>query len=26
VLTAGERLDLDDVVPGWSAGVGDLFG
>ncbi len=26
VLTAEERLDLDDVVPGWSAGVGELFG
>jgi Uma2 family endonuclease len=26
VLTADERLDLSDVVPGWSAGVGDLFG
>ena len=26
VLTADERLDLDDVVPGWSAGVGEFFG
>jgi len=26
VLTAEERLDLDDVVPGWSAGVSELFG
>ena len=25
VLTADERLDLGDVVPGWSARVGDLF-
>lgn len=25
VLTADERLDLSDVVPGWSARVGDLF-
>jgi Uma2 family endonuclease len=25
VLTDGERLDLGDVVPGWSARVGDLF-
>jgi Uma2 family endonuclease len=26
VLTADERLDLSDVVPGWSAGVGEFFG
>ena len=26
VLTDEERLDLGDVVPGWSARVGDLFG
>ena len=26
VLTADETLDLDDVVPGWSARVGALFG
>jgi Uma2 family endonuclease len=26
VLTARETLDLDDVVPGWSARVGELFG
>ena len=26
VLTDDERLDLGDVVPGWSAHVGDLFG
>jgi Uma2 family endonuclease len=26
VLTDEERLDLGDVVPGWSACVGDLFG
>ena len=25
ILTAGERLELGDVVPGWSARVGDLF-
>lgn len=25
VLTAGEQLELSDVVPGWSARVGDLF-
>jgi len=25
VLTDGERLDLGDVVPGWSARVDDLF-
>ncbi len=25
VLTADETLDLGDVVPGWSARVGDLF-
>jgi len=25
VLTDDERLDLGDVVPGWSARVGDLF-
>jgi hypothetical protein len=26
VLTARETLDLDDVVPGWSPLVGELFG
>jgi Uma2 family endonuclease len=26
VLTADERLELGDVVPGWSAGVGQFFG
>jgi Uma2 family endonuclease len=26
VLTAGEVLELDDVLAGWSARVGDLFG
>lgn len=26
VLTDDEQLDLGDVVPGWSARVGDLFG
>jgi Uma2 family endonuclease len=26
VLTAGETLDLGDVVPGWSARVGEFFG
>lgn len=26
VLTADQRLDLDDAVPGWSVGVGELFG
>lgn len=25
VLTAGERLEFADVVPGWSTRVGDLF-
>jgi len=25
ILTAHEQLDLGDVVPGWSARVGDLF-